>query len=721
MQRFVPTGRYFSSALIAFTAALSACGGGSSDAGSSTANVSGSSADASSQAGVTASSGSAATATDAQTSVETMASKAIDVPAAAAAATVTATETATETATVTSAAAAADTGDVTIVASTAGSTVATSHIGGGGTIVSPPGAVPASTAVRSGAGLNLSALSYYSPEIATFDVMKRAGVWLTQCNTSALCTGFTNGAGSWDTLEESALNLDANGYPRTLPAASDATVKYRKVSSMISANGALPAGRYVVVYDGAGTLSYSGNVTKQASLSKAGRDVVDLAAGSTASFLLTISATDPTNYLRNIRVFMPGGACSSNLQVYAADASACTAATGTFTPFESFPKGAIWNPQFLADVKGFRTLRFMDWGATNSNLITSWAKRPLITDRVWTTAGGMPLEAMFDLSNTVSAEPWINLPPHVDDDYILQFSRLATTTVNASLKINLEYANEPWNYAFPATKWMLAQGQAAWPDEVAKGTSIYVLENNWYARRLVQACGIAKGASTGAAARFRCVSNTQAAQPSQTDQVLACAVAAKTLGQACAKSIDVAAIAPYFGNYFSNANVRPTMATWYTAADGGLSNLFQELTGHDSTGKAVVEPFAGLNTQAPSGAIPQAIGWMVGTKTLLAKYGIPMWAYEGGQHLVPPIGDTDANFLALTIAANRDPRMQGAYEQMIAGWQDAGGQTFAYFSHVVTPSKSGSWGLKETMTDNNNPKWKATLERRNAACSWAGC
>ncbi len=578
-----------------------------------------------------------------------------------------------------------------------------------------------STPPRSGVGLNVSGLTYFSTAIPTIDVMKRASAWLTQCASTKTCANFAAGAGSWDTLEEAALDLDADGYPKSLPADDDLSLKFRKVTTMLSSSGSLPAGRYIVAYDGAGTITYGGAAVKSATASKPGRDVVDLGSGSTASFWLTIAATQPGNHLRNIRVYLPGGACASNLQTFAADAASCGGSKGAFVPFESFPKDNLWNPQFLADVKGFRTLRFMDWGATNSNLLSSWSSRPQVTNRIWSSTKGVPVEAMLSLANVAGADPWISLPAHVDDDYVLQFSRLATQTLSTSLKVNLEYGNEPWNYAFKATQWMLAQAQAAWPDEVAKGTNIWSLESNWYAQRLVNVCRIAKGSSSAAASRFRCISNTQAAQPSQTEQVLACTVAARTLGQPCAKWIDAAAIAPYFGYYLGGATARPVVSTWYAQADGGLNALFQELTGHDLLGKILATPLATLSVQAPGGALAQSLTWMKGTKAVTAKYGVPMWAYEGGQHLVAPAGDTDAKLSTLMIAANRDARMQGAYEQMIANWKSAGGQTFTYYSHAGLPSKSGSWGMKESMADNGNAKWKAAVEQRNASCWWSGC
>ncbi len=708
MQRSIPDGRYLSSLVVALSATVAACGGGSTDTSSVVSNSEPSATQSAStltNATTSAAAGGGEAVQDAAVAGAT--SKAIEVPSVDPDTGSTVVATAEPTAPSIGAVTTATIQSVVLPPSS-------------GPVTSPP-AFPGQ-GTRSGVGLNLSAVSYYSGEIPTIDVMKRAGAWMTQCNGTTGCANFAHGAGTWDTQEESALDLDANGYPRTLPAGNDTAVKYRKVTTMLSANGMLPEGRYIVRYDGAGTLTYGGFASKQASLSSSGRDVVDLKGGSTSSFWLTIAATTPGNHLRNIRVYPPGGACASDLHTFVAEAASCASAKGAFVPFESFPATNIWNPQFLADVKGFRTLRFMDWGATNNTLLENWGARPQMTDRAWTGINGVPIEAMLDLANTVSADPWINLPAHVNDDYVLQFARLAIQKLAPTLKVNLEYANEPWNYAFPATKWMLAQAQAAWPDEVAKGTNIYTLEGNWYARRLVQACGIAKNSSSDAGSRFRCISNTQAAQPSQTEQVLACTVAAKTLGQACAKSIDVVSIAPYFGYYLGSTTQSATLLSWAAAPDGGLDKVFQELTGHDAAGRSIVAPLAATASNAPHGAIAQATSWMEGTRAVAAKYGLPMWAYEGGQHLVPPIAsDPNSTITNLMIAANRDPRMQGAYEQMIASWQSAGGQVFTYFNHAALPSKWGSWGMKENMSDNNNAKWKAALEKRNSACWWSGC
>ena len=593
---------------------------------------------------------------------------------------------------------------------------------------SPTTSAPVSTpkastsAARSGAGMNVGGLSPYSPEFPSIDLMKVSGAWLTQCanKPGSNCNNFATGASGWETLEESKLDLDSQGWIKSLPASTDTTVKYRYVTTTITAGG-LPDGQYVVRYDGQGTLTYtSGGAAKVASASTPGRDVVQFTAAK-GGFFVTVTATTPTNYLRNIRVYPPGGACANDFTTYAASAAACGGSKGAYVAFESFPSTQPWFPQFISDLKGFRTLRFMDWMKTNSTMITDWADRSLPTDRNWNGVNGTSVETMVDLSNAAGADPWMNIPPHATDDYVHQFARLVHQRLSPSLHLNLEYSNEAWNYAFPATNWMLAQGKAYWPTQVAQGANVYYLELNWYARRLAQVCTIAKQEFGADASRVTCIANTQASLANMTQQTLACTYAAAELGKPCARFFDAVAIAPYFGYYIGNPNYRPTIQTWYTDADGGLSKLFEEINGADPSGAPMTAPLAALS-KFPGGARGMSKGWMTTTKAVADTYGLPMWAYEGGQHLLPYQGDTDTKFYNLVLAANRDARMGVAYSQDLADWKAAGGQVFSFYNHVSPPSKYGFWGAKETLADNANPKWKAVLQTRDGtACWWTGC
>lgn len=574
---------------------------------------------------------------------------------------------------------------------------------------------------RSGIGLNLGAIEAYSAEIPTIDLMKRANPWLTQCGPwrDPMCKDFPKGAGNWDTLEESKLDLDADGWVRSLPAAGDATVKFRSVLTVIT-SGSLPGGKYTVLYDGSGTLAYSGTAKKVEGESKAGRDVVSVTAGG-GGWFLSIMATTPGNYLRNIRVLPPGGACANDLTTFAADATACNGTTGAYLPFEKFPKSAgPWHPAFLKDLQRMRTLRYMDWGRTNQSQITSWAQRHQLSERIWGGVYGAPIETMIDLSNVVGADPWINIPSKVDDDYVRQFARLVRQRMAPGLTLNLEYSNEAWNYMFPTAHWMMAQAKATWPEEVSKGTNVYQLQANWYAKRHAEVCRIAKAEFGAEAHRVRCILGAQAASVWMTNQALTCPVAAPALGQPCAKYVDVLAIAPYFGHYIMEPKLRPQVRPWYTEADGGLNKMFQEI-GLPAASGLVSPPLAAVST-VPGGALSQARGWMKANSDLAVKFNIPMWAYEAGQHLVLNSGDNDTSLQSLMVAANRDARMGQAYARYFADWQATGGQTMVMYSHVSVPSKWGMWGLKEDQFNDSTPKWQAVLRQRDQVqCWWAGC
>ncbi len=577
------------------------------------------------------------------------------------------------------------------------------------------GSTPA--AARSGVAMNLGLLAYYSAENPSIDIMKRAGDWLTQCSTAANkdCTGFASGASAWDSKEEAALDLDSDGWVRSLPDSSDTVHKYRSVTTMLGSNNALPAGRYTVRYDGAGTIVYSG-ATKVAGGSSAGRDQLDL-TNTANNFYLTITATDPKNYIRNIRIYLPGGACANDLTVKASSAASCNSSTGAYVPFESFPASQAWNPDFIQDIKGFRALRFMDWGKTNTTLLTAWSQRTPATARTWAGVNGAPLEAMLDLANYVGADAWMNVPPYADDNYAAQLGKLAATHLTGVSKLDLEYGNEPWNYGFAASTWMQTQAKTKWAAKLAAGIDAYTLQDNWYAQRLVQVCTAAKASYSGT----RCVANSQVANAWITTQVLTCPQAAAELGHACSKSIDAVAVAPYFGQYISQAKLRSAVTPWYADADGGLGKLFQEITGTDASGSAVTASLATAGSGATGGSLAQVKSWIVATKAAADAQGVAMWAYEGGQHLLMPSGDTDAKLQALFVAANRDPRMGAAYTRLMSDWQAAGGQAFAYYTHVGSPSIYGMWGLKETMADNANPKWAAVLRAKAVTCTWSGC
>ncbi|MEK8030667.1 hypothetical protein AACH06_07490 [Ideonella sp. DXS29W] len=591
-------------------------------------------------------------------------------------------------------------------------------LGAAGAVVAAEAGGPARP-FRSGVGLNLSAWDYFSTDFPLVNQFKRSSGWLTQCepSTDKRCTGMPEGASPWDTLEESKLELDAQGWPRRLPAADDAQTHYRSVAVLLfNDNGhSHPAGKYVVTYEGRGVLAHDLLGRKLERESRPGRDVVEVDNRADGGWRISIKATDPKDPLRNIRVLPPGGACERDGGHYAMSAADCDRPSqGAFVPFEQLPADHWWHPRFIQDVRGFRVLRFMDWGKTNSSTLVRWSDRPKLDDATWASASGVPVEAMLDVARVTGADPWLNLPMQADDDYVRQFAQLLKAKLPAGRTAIVEYANEPWNQAFPVSAWMTRKARAEWPAAKASDAALAV---NWHAWRSARICQTIKAEWGTQLAPVRCVLNVQAANPDLIRQSLACPLASASLGVPCAKRVDAVAVAPYFGGYLGEAAVQPQVAGWTRAADG-LDQLFQELLGEDRRGMPAKAPLPAT----AGGALMQSRGWMAADKKLADEFGLPLWAYEGGQHLTLPPGSSDAAWLGLITAANRDARMSRAYQRHLADWQAAGGQVFVWFNHAGRPSKFGAWGLKETQFSDAFPKWQAVRAARDdQPCWWKGC
>lgn len=590
--------------------------------------------------------------------------------------------------------------------------------------VAAGGSATSARPFRSGVGLNLATWDYFSPDFPLVDQFKRSSGWLTQCEPTLDkgCRDFPEGTSAWDTGEQAKLDLDEQGWPRRLPAADDTHTRFRTLAVLLfNDNGhSHPAGKYIVTYQGKGTLAHDLLGRKLERESRPGRDVVQVDNQADGGWRISIKATDPKDPLRNIRVLPPGGACQRDLGRYAESAADCDAKThGAFVPFEKFPAEQRWHPRFLQDLRGFRVLRFMDWGKTNSSPLARWAARPQLADATWASAAGVPVEAMLDLSRVVGADPWLNLPMQAGDDYVRGLSQLLKARLAPGQTAIVEYANEPWNQAFPVAGWMTQRARAQWPS--AKGADA-TLAVNWYAWRSAQICQAIKAEWGGQPAPVRCVLNAQAANPDLIRQTLACPLAAPTLGGVCAKRVDAVAVAPYFGGYLGTTEFTPLVKGW-PGEVGALDKLFQELLGEDARGVAAKTPLQGRQAQAPAGgALAQSRGWMGVDKKLADEFGLPLWAYEAGQHLTPAADSDDAGWLGLITAANRDARMGRAYQRHLADWQAAGGEVFVWFNHAGRPSKAGAWGLKETQFSEAFPKWQAVKAARDSQrCWWEGC
>ena len=481
-------------------------------------------------------------------------------------------------------------------------------------------------------GLNVSGIADWSAELPFVDIFKSSAVWVSQQD------GQPWGQGP-------ALDLDANGWVQSLQPNSRA-----EVFLLTGMDGHCPTGNYVILYDGQGTLVAGGLASITSS--SPGRMVAQV----NGQFYLSINSTNPSDYLRNIRVIMPGHESTYQTQ-----------------PF---------NPDFLNMMKSYNTIRFVNWMEANNSPVSTWSQRPTLSRPSW-TAIGAPLEIMIDLCNRTKSNPWFCIPHLATDDYITRFATMVRERLDPSLRAYVEYSNEVWNFGFNQTHWAMGQGRAAGLSNNDVEALMY-----FYSRRSVQMFDLWT-AVYGGNGRFVRVMGSQAGNSSVANMIL-------NFENAKAKT-DALAIAPYFSMV-----VGPD--SW-----GGT------LTESNVQGWTVTQALDYLQNTA----LPEASGWMRANKQVANAAGVPrLICYEAGQHAVGAAGvENNTAITNLLMAANRNPRMSQLYQTYLDNWKtESGNDLICLFASVGGFSKWGSWGMQEYLDQGPDvsPKLAGVLAWRAA-------
>ncbi|MBN1771971.1 MAG: cellulose-binding protein [Deltaproteobacteria bacterium] len=497
-------------------------------------------------------------------------------------------------------------------------------------------------------GTNLNGISDWSTEWPFVDAFKVSRAWISG-----------EDGGAWD--DGRALDLDEHGWLRSLLPGQVAR------TLMFWDDGAVaPAGRCVVLYDGTGTMEYWSGARRDAGASSPGRDVLDFdpTAGGIG---INVTAVDPSDPLRNIRVLMPGGACSDDPHRWCADDGGCAA--GTCVPFEDRYPTEPFHPTFLERTRTYRVIRFMDWMATNNSPIREWSERAEPDDARWSLEAGVPVETMVDLCNRLQADPWFTIPHQASDDFVRRFATVVRDRLAPGLRAWVEYSNEVWNGIFDQAGWARDRGRAA-----GLGPSDYEAQLQFYSRRAVQVFALWEEVFGGTDRLVR-VMASQAANSWVSEQVLSF--------EGADGPSDVLAIAPYFGGYLGGPDERARVAAMTVEA---------------------------LAAELAATALPDAVSWMASQADVASTFGVELVAYEGGQHLAGHSGvENDDTINALFDAVNRDPRMGELYGDYLDAWRSAGGRYFAHFVNCAGWSKWGRWGALEYLTQPRaeSPKFDA--------------
>lgn len=336
-------------------------------------------------------------------------------------------------------------------------------------------------------GVNLAGICDWNTEIPFVDVFLETRQWISQREGE-----------SWG--KGPVLQLDDNGWVTKLEDGCWAEVPLCTIEG-----GHYPSGVYTVIYEGKGKLDFgNAKVTSR----EEGKIEINVDS-SHGAFWIRIKETDPSDYVRNIHVYLPG-----------------------FGSEASRKQTGVWNPDFLNRWKSMRIFRTMDWQATNGSKLKEWKDRSRPEEAVYSRAGA-PYEIICDFINHTDADLWICVPDDANDDYVYKMASLLKENLGVQKKLYLEYSNEVWNSSFE-------QNHRA----ARKGRALGMAETDWEAawlytaRRSVEIFSIFEDVFGGAERLIRLLPS-QAANPYVSEQILKY--------EDAWEHADALAIAPYIG------------------------------------------------------------------------------------------------------------------------------------------------------------------------------
>ncbi len=481
-------------------------------------------------------------------------------------------------------------------------------------------------------------------------------------------------------LTKGTIQYDKNGWPQQLNGGKAGT---RFISHFPAKS--IPNDIYTVLYEGEGEISYGAGA--KLIRHSAGKDLIRLVADKKQliSATLTITKTNPKNYIRNIRILMPGGICNGNHFTRVRSAKEC-ARSNAYLSFEEHHQSIIFNPDYLTFMRDFRVIRFMNMAGITRNNLTRWENQPKINQATWggkEGVRGVPLEIMLELANKMNADPWLNFPHNADDNFIQQYAAYTKAHLKPGLKAYIEYSNETWNGVFTQKHAIKRKGKALKLDANAD-----IAGYKYYSQRSVEIFKIWESVF-GNPNRLVRVMGGMATNVALTHMILGY--------QDAYQHTDALAIAPYF---------HATQAAQ------------KELTSVDDVFELLKSP----NNRY---SIPNTLKIVKHQSTIAAQYGVHLIAYEGGQHLVAyQTHDSKTGSNPYLIQANKDKRMARLYYDFLKGWKAAGGKLFVAFSAPRSYNWIGSWGIKEFITQASEaaPKYQGLMYFKNSNnCWWHGC
>jgi hypothetical protein len=507
------------------------------------------------------------------------------------------------------------------------------------------------------------------------------------------------------------LELDEHGWVKSLRYADDPRRAYARIEVIVNTSQERSdiGKSFAVTWRGQGELELFGAVDAARDPTRQ-RIAFTLPGGTLALRLVAIDPDSTGDYLRDIRVFRTDQE-------------------------DALLAGDVFNPEMIAYLAPFRSLRFMDWMHSNSAghcslggkagescyavsneacsgggrcvMPGKWSERPTRDQAIWlssgqfldnrkpelgTKVGGYPLEVMVALSNAAKAAPHFNIPADSDDEYVLEFARRVKAELSPDLPVSVEYSNEVWNWGFPQAQYAKQRGGQLWPGD---GTAWV----QYMAARTNNMCKLFHQAFTGDDERVRCLISPQTGWRELARIVLDCPawVELHPEDESCTKYVDAINITGYFsGCLHTHPDV---LRAWLAelGPEGAKNRAFEQLE-HGG----LIEDCDG----DASDDLDQAVDNYAYYMQLAARRGLGLEVYEGGTHFEysgERAGKPD-EVKQLLVAMTRDPRMYDLYTRNYRSFREAGGSTFNVWGWVA---KSDAWANADSPVDLDHPKYRA--------------
>jgi regulation of enolase protein 1 (concanavalin A-like superfamily) len=337
----------------------------------------------------------------------------------------------------------------------------------------------------------------------------------------------------------------------------------------------------------------------------------------------------------------------------------------------------VFTNEYLAHLKQFTTIRFMDFTQTNNNTVANWSNRTKLTDARQSTDKGVAWEYVIQMANLLKKNVWLNIPVNATDDYVKNLAQLLKANLSPDLAVYLEYSNEVWNGSFQQATDDLNAAIA----EVNAGGS--PLNNDgvnnqyyWAWRRVGK--------------RLKEISDT-----------FATVYGAEAINRK---------IRPVLSNQFAQPEVAKQQLEWLDQTYGSPSKYIYGIAGapYFGAGEAIdANPSATVDDyiQGFGDSIAGSAKFYYAYNSYAIRYGLKSLAYEGGS-------DTfGGGNITIKKAASMDPRMAGLVQTYLDNWYSQGGGLFNWFQAGPTnwETNFGSWGVSNAIDNLTGAKAVGTI------------